>query len=155
MGPTRIRDLLIAGAVTVVLGYFFVLAAYGSLPPIPLLAGVSLLALAIVEGGWAFYIRNKVNDGEIGAGVGRLPALAVARSVVVAKASAWLGTLMAGWWMAMLIYVLPRRAQLAAAVADTFGVVIATGCALALVVAGLWLQHCCKSPPDPPATAAR
>ncbi|MGH3722756.1 MAG: DUF3180 domain-containing protein [Mycobacterium sp.] len=155
MGATRIRDLLTAGVVTVILGYFFVSATYGSLPPIPLLAGVSLFVLAIAEGGWALYIRNKVNDGEIGVGTGRLPALAVARSVVVAKASAWLGTLMTGWWMAMLIYILPRRAQLAAAVADTLGVVIATGCAVALVVAGLWLQHCCKSPPDPPATPAR
>lgn len=155
MGPTRIRDLLITGVITVILGYFFVSAAYGSLPPIPLLAGVSLLVLAIAEGGWALYIRNKVGDGEIGVGTGRLPALVVARSVVVAKASAWLGTLMAGWWMAMLVYVLPRRGHLAAAAADTLGVVIATGCALALVVAGLWLQHCCKSPPDPPATPAR
>ncbi|GLE55184.1 MULTISPECIES: DUF3180 domain-containing protein [Mycobacteroides] len=155
MGPTRIRELLLGGAVTAILGFFFVSVAYGSLPPIPLLGGVSLLVLAIAEGGWAFYIRNKVTDGEIGVGTGRLPALVVARSVVVAKASAWLGTLMTGWWLAMLVYILPRRAQLAAAAADTFGVVIATGCALALVVAGLWLQHCCKSPPDPPATPAR
>ena len=155
MGTTRIRDLLIAGTVTAILGYFFVLMAYGSLPPIPLLAGVSLLVLAIAEAGWAFYIRNKVNDGHIGVGTGRLPALVVARSVVVAKASAWLGTLMTGWWMAVLVYILPRRAHLAAAAADTLGVVIATGCALMLAVAGLWLQHCCKSPPDPPATPAR
>ncbi|MUM16873.1 DUF3180 domain-containing protein [Mycobacterium sp. CBMA271] len=155
MGPTRIRDLLIAGAITVIVGYLVVLTSYGSLPPIPLLAGVSLLVLAIAEGGWAFYVRDKVDDGKIGVGAGRLPALMVARSVVVAKASVWLGTLMTGWWTAMLIYIVPRRAQLAAAAADTLGVVIATGCALALVVAGLWLQHCCKSPPDPPATAAQ
>ncbi len=155
MGPTRIRDLLIACAVTAILGFFFVSASYGSLPPIPLLAGISLLVLAIAEGGWAFYVRNKVSDGEIGVGTGRLPAILVARSVVVAKASAWLGTLMTGWWLAMLVYILPRRSQLAAAVADTLGVMIATGCALTLVVAGLWLQHCCKSPPEPPATAAR
>ncbi|MGH3957309.1 DUF3180 domain-containing protein [Mycobacteroides salmoniphilum] len=155
MGPTRIRDLLIACAVTAILGFFFVSASYGSLPPIPLLAGISLLVLAIAEGGWAFYVRNKVTEGEIGVGTGRLPALLVARSVVVAKASAWLGTLMTGWWLAMLVYILPRRTQLAAAVADTLGVMIATGCALALVVAGLWLQHCCKSPPEPPATPAR
>lgn len=155
MGTTRFRDLLVAGIVTAIFCYFFVSAAYGSLPPIPLLAGISLLVLAVAEAGWAFYVRNKVNDGQIGVGAGRLPALAVARSVVVAKASAWLGTLMTGWWMAMLVYILPRRAQLAAAASDTLGVVIAAGCALALVVAGLWLQHCCKSPPDPPATPAR
>lgn len=155
MGPTRVRDLLAVGVGTAVVGYLFLLVIYGSLPPIPRLAGISLLVLAIGEGAWALYVRSKVNDGEIGIGDRRLPALVVARSLVVAKASAWLGTLMAGWWVAMIVYVLPRRSALAAAVADTWGVLIAAACAAALVAAGLWLQHCCKSPPDPPATPAQ
>ena len=33
---------------------------------------------------------------------------------------------------------------------DTAGVVVAAASALALAVAGLWLQHCCKSPEEPP-----
>jgi len=36
------------------------------------------------------------------------------------------------------------------AVEDTAGAVVAAASALALVVAALWLQHCCKSPEDRP-----
>jgi len=33
---------------------------------------------------------------------------------------------------------------------DTAGAVVAAVSALAMLVAALWLQHCCKSPPEPP-----
>jgi hypothetical protein len=36
-----------------------------------------------------------------------------------------------------------------AAAEDTSGAVVAAVSALALVIAALWLQHCCKSPQDP------
>ena len=55
-----------------------------------------------------------------------------------------------GWWIAVLVYLLPRRGTLRVAGEDTAGVVVAAVCALALVVAALWLQHCCKSPQEPP-----
>jgi hypothetical protein len=32
---------------------------------------------------------------------------------------------------------------------DTAGTAVAAVSALVLVIAGLWLQHCCKSPQDP------
>jgi hypothetical protein len=35
------------------------------------------------------------------------------------------------------------------AAADTPGVVVAALSAFALVVAALWLQHCCRSPNEP------
>lgn len=155
MGPTRIRDVVLVATLTAVVGYGFVSSAYGSLPPIRLFGGTSLLLLAAAEAAWAGYIRRKVSDAEIGTGEGRLPPLAVARAVVIAKASAWLAALMSGWWLAMLAYVLPRRAELAAASADTYGVLVGLASALALVAAALWLQHCCKSPPEPPATPAQ
>ena len=47
------------------------------------------------------------------------------------------------------IRVLGHRSWLRAAAEDTTGTVVAAVSALALVVAALWLQHCCKSPPDP------
>jgi hypothetical protein len=73
----------------------------------------------------------------------------VARSVVTAKASAWVGALVFGWWLGVLGYLLPRRGELRVAGEDTAGAVVAALCALALVVAALWLQHCCKSPDEP------
>ena len=55
---------------------------------------------------------------------------------------------MLGWWVAVLVYLLPRQSVRVPA-EDTPGSVVAAVSALALVVAALWLQHCCKSPQDP------
>lgn len=150
MGPTRKRDL--AGGVLVVamVGYVLVGVLYRWFPPLTIWTGLSLLAVAIIEAGWAFYVRAKINDGEIGVGAGRLHPLAVARSVVIAKASAWVGAIVAGWWIGVLVYLLPRRGELRVAGEDTPGAAVAAVSALALVVAAVWLQHCCKSPEEPP-----
>ena len=149
MGPTRRRDLTAAVVGAAVVGYLLVVVLYRWFPPITMWTGVSLLLVAAAEALWARYVRSKIGDGEIGDGPGWLHPLAVARSVMVAKASAWVGALVLGWWAGVLVYLLPRRSWLRAAEEDTTGVVVAAVCALALVVAALWLQHCCKSPPDP------
>ena len=153
MGPTRKRDLTAATVLAAVVGYLFVVLLYRYFPPITVWTGVSLLAVALAEAGWAFYVRTKINNNEIGDARGWLHPLAVARSVLIAKASAWVGALVFGWWIAVLVYLLPRRGTLRVAGEDTAGVVVAAVCALALVVAALWLQHCCKSPQEPPDNA--
>ena len=149
MGPTRKRDLTAATVLAAAAGYLLVVLTYRWFPPITTWTGVSLLAVAIAEAGWAFYVRSKITDGEIGDAPGWLHPLAVARSVLIAKASAWVGALVLGWWAGVLVYLLPRRGTLRVAGEDTAGAVVAAVCALALVVAALWLQHCCKSPNDP------
>ncbi|UBV14528.1 DUF3180 domain-containing protein [Mycolicibacterium fortuitum] len=150
MGPTRKRDLAGGVVVVAIVGYVLVSVLYRWFPPLTIWTGLSLLAVAIIEAGWAFYVRAKINDGEIGVGAGRLHPLAVARSVVVAKASAWVGAIVAGWWVGVLVYLLPRRGELRVAGEDTPGAAVAAVSALALVVAAVWLQHCCKSPEEPP-----
>jgi hypothetical protein len=149
MGPTRKRDLTAATVLAAVVGYMFVVLVYRYFPPITVWTGVSLLAVAIAEAGWAFYVRAKITNNEIGDARGWLHPLAVARSVLIAKASAWVGALVLGWWIAVLTYLLPRRSTLRVAGEDTAGAVVAAVSALALVVAALWLQHCCKSPQEP------
>src|SRR6201991_3742264 len=150
MGPTRKRDLTAATVLVAVVGYMLVVLLYRYFPPIDVWTGVALLAVAVVEAGWAFYVRSKINDNQIGDARGWLHPLAVARSVLVAKASAWVGALVLGWWVAVLIYLLPRRGTLRVAGEDTAGAVVAAVSALALLIAALWLQHCCKSPLEPP-----
>jgi hypothetical protein len=150
MGPTRRRDLVAAVVAAAVLGYLLVRMVYRWFPPITVWTGVSLLGVAFAIAGWGFIVRARIRDGEIGDGKGRLHPLAVARSVVIAKASAWMGSVVLGWWLAVLAYVLPRRDTLRVAAEDTPGTVVAALCALALVVAALWLQHCCRSPDEPP-----
>ncbi|WAC92072.1 DUF3180 domain-containing protein [Mycobacterium sp. Aquia_213] len=149
MGPTRKRDLTAAVVGAAFLGYLLVKGLFRWFPPITVWTGLSLLAVAVAEALWARYVRAKINDGEIGDGPGRLHPLAVARGLMVAKASAWVGALVLGWWIGILVFFLPRRSWLRVAAEDTTGTVVAAVSALALLVAALWLQACCKSPPDP------
>lgn len=148
MGPTRWRDLVAAGFVAAVVGYLLVRTVYRWFPPITGWTGVSLLGVAVAIAGWGTYVRARIRDGEVGIGPGRLHPLAVARSVVIAKASAWMSSVVLGWWLAVVVYLLPRRTTLRVAAEDTAGAIVAGLCALALVVAALWLEHCCKSPDD-------
>ncbi|HZA11964.1 DUF3180 domain-containing protein [Mycobacterium sp.] len=150
MGPTRKRDLTVAVVVAAVVGYVLVTMLYRWFPPITLFTGVSLLVVAIAEAVWAFYVRSKINNGQIGNGGGRLHPLAVARSVMVAKASAWVGALVLGWWVGVLVYLWPKRTTLRVAGEDTAGAIVAAVSALALIIAALWLQHCCEKPEEPP-----
>jgi hypothetical protein len=149
MGPTRTRDLVAATVLAALVGYVVVTLTYRWFPPITVWSGLSLLAVAAVEAGWAFHVRSKINDGKIGDGPGLLHPLAVARAVMIAKASAWVGALALGWWAGVLVFLLPKRTELTVAAADSTGVVVAAVSALALVFAALWLQYCCKSPEDP------
>lgn len=148
MGPTRKRDLLGATAAAAAIGYVLVLMLYRYFPPLTVWTGLSLAAVAIAEAVWGWHLKAKISEGQIGVGGGRVHPIAVARSVVIAKASAWLGALVLGWWIAVSAYVIPRRTTIRVAGEDTAGAVVAGLCALALVTAALWLQHCCKSPED-------
>jgi hypothetical protein len=150
MGPTRKRDLTAAVVVAGVVGYLLVTVLYQWFPPITFFTGISLLVLAAAEAGWGFYVRAKINDGQIGEGPGWLHPLAVARTVMIAKASAWVGAVVLGWWVGVLVYLLPKRASLRVAGEDTAGAVVAAVSALALIIAALWLQHCCEKPEEPP-----
>ncbi len=149
MGPTRKRDLGAAVLGAAVLGYLAVLLLYRWFPPLTVWTGMSLVAVAVAEAAWGWQVRAKIGAGQIGLGQGRLHPLAVARTVVIAKASAWVGALVLGWWLAVVAYLWPRRALLRVAEHDTVGAIVAAACALALLVAAMWLQHCCKSPGDP------
>jgi len=149
MGPTRGRELAVAAAIATIAGYLAIHMLYRYFPPITLWTGLSLLAVAGGEAWWGAVVRSRIRDGRVGVGAGRLHPLAVARTVAIAKASAWVGSVMLGWWLAVLAYLLPRRSELRVAAADTPGVLVAVISALALVVAALWLENCCTSPGEP------
>lgn len=150
MGVTRKRDLAVVAVVACAVAYVLVTLLYRYFPPLTLFTGVSLLVIAVAEALWGRVVKAKIDDGRIGEGPGLLHPLAVARSVVVAKASAWVGAIASGAWLGIVAYLVPRRHEMAVAAEDTAGAVVAALCAWALVAAGLWLQHCCKSPNDPP-----
>lgn len=143
MTPTRRRDLLVAGLVTAVLVHLLVRLAYGSMPPIPTFAGATLGVLGIAEAiaGWSLRARIERRPG-----TRPVAPLVAARAVLLAKASALAGAVMAGVWTGLLGYTLPRSGDIAAAAEDSVGAAIGLACALALVAGGLWLERCCRAP---------
>ena len=120
-------------------------AFYGSLPRLPAPAGVTFLVLGLVEAGVAVVLYRRIRRRP---GARPVDALAAARAVALAKASALAGALVGGGWCGVLAYVLPRRAQVAAAASDTVAAVVGIIGAAVLVAAALALEWCCRTPDD-------
>lgn len=146
MTPTRPRDLLAVALVVAVLANLVVRLSYASLPGFPLLGGVTLAVLGAAEaiGGRGLRARIRREPGTT-----PVPPLIGARAVLLAKASAAAGAVVAGAWSGLLIYTAPRAVAVAAAAADTSAAAVGLGCALVLVGGALWLEHCCRTPDDP------
>lgn len=143
---TRTRDLLVPGLVVAVVAYLALRLAYGYVPRVPVLAGVTLLPVAAGEVWWAFVLRGRIQRRP---NARLLQPLVAARSVALAKASSLAGAVLLGVWLGVLAYVLPLRARLDAAVGDTLPAVLGAISAAALIGAGLWLEHCCRTPDGP------
>ncbi|GDY30775.1 DUF3180 domain-containing protein [Gandjariella thermophila] len=143
---TRIRDLVTVAVVAAVLVHLLARLAYGSLPPLPTFAGVTLLILAVIELVLGFNLRARINRKP---GAAPVQPLTAARAVALAKASSLVGAIMVGAWVGILGYVVPRRSDLAAAASDTPSGIIGVLCSAALVGAALWLEYCCKTPKGP------
>ncbi len=143
---TKARHLVIAGIVAALLAYFGARVGYGGMPTLPPLAGIALLLVAVVEVVFTVTIRPKLRRKP---GTEPLEALMAARAVALAKASALAGAIMTGLWAGLLGYVLPISGTVEAAGADTAAAVIGLISALALVAAGLWLEHNLRNPDEP------
>ncbi|SDD83062.1 DUF3180 domain-containing protein [Actinokineospora iranica] len=143
---TQPRDLVPAGVLTAVVVHLAFRLFYGDLVPLPTLAGVTLLVLAIAETALGFALRARIRRTTPGRVV---QALSAARAVALAKASSLLGAIMLGAWLGVLAYVLPESGQVEAAKSDVPSAVIGAVCAAALIGAALWLESCCRTPDDP------
>jgi hypothetical protein len=142
---TRPRDLVITGAVLAVIVNLLALLDYDALPPLPLAAGVTLLVLAVVELVFAQSLRARLAGKQ---GTKPVPALVAARAVALAKASSLLGAIMAGAWLGILVYVVPKRATLITGPGDTNSAIVGLVSAGALIAAALWLEYNCRAPED-------
>ncbi|WP_232661564.1 DUF3180 domain-containing protein [Pseudonocardia sp. TRM90224] len=145
MTPTRPRDLLAAGLLALLVANILVRMTYGSLPSIPLFAGATLGVLGIAEllGGNSLRARIKRKPG-----TNPIQPLVAARAVVVAKASAMAGAIVAGAWAGLLAHVLPNSATVTAAASDTASALVGLVSALVLVGGALWLERCCRAPEE-------
>lgn len=139
---TRARELLVAGLIGFAVTFPLFRVAFGSLPALPTLAGVTLLVLAIAEGVLSFGIRSRIRSRRVVTGVG------IARAVVLAKASSLLGALMFGAWLGALVFLAPRSSEITAAAEDLPATIVGACCAAALVGAALWLEYSCRTPDE-------
>ncbi|GAA4535649.1 DUF3180 domain-containing protein [Pseudonocardia xishanensis] len=146
MTTTRPRDLLLAFVVAGVVGNLLVLLTYGTLPSFPAPAGATLGVLGLAEAAAGWVLKGRVDRRP---GSKPVEPLVAARAVLVAKASALGGALVAGLWAGLLLYVAPRAGSVTAAASDTVAAVVGLVCALVLVAGALWLEHCCRAPDDP------
>ncbi|RVW00792.1 DUF3180 domain-containing protein [Rhodococcus xishaensis] len=150
MKPTRIWDVLSLALLAAVATWLLVRVWYGSIPPIPVYAGASLYPVAVIETVLAFVIRARIRDHAIGPGPRQLHPITAARTAALAKASALVGAASAGVWAGLLVFLWPQRSELRAAVSDSPGAIVGLVAAVLLVVAALWLEHCCRTPDVPP-----
>src|SRR4051794_4518702 len=72
----------------------------------------------------------------------------VARTAVLAQASAYVGAVFLGIWLGVLAHVGPAVGRLRAAGGDTVTALLGVAVSAALVAAALWLESVCRVPPD-------
>ncbi|MFD9703161.1 DUF3180 domain-containing protein [Lentzea sp. NPDC059081] len=140
---TRPRDLVAVAIIAGILAHLLLRLSYDSLPPLPVLAGSTLVVIAVVEVVFAFSLRARIQRR---AGARPVQPLTAARAVALAKASSVLGALMFGVWAGLWIFVMPVRDSFPAASNDLVAAVVGVISALLLTAAALWLEHCCKTP---------
>lgn len=150
MKPTRVRDLAGLTVFAAIATWLLVRTFYGSLPPVSVFAGASLYPVAAIEVVLAFVIRARVESHRIGPGPREFHPIVAARAVALAKASALVGAASAGVWLGLLLYLLPQRSEVDAAAEDTTGTLVGLIGGVLLVGAALWLEHCCRTPDEPP-----
>jgi Protein of unknown function (DUF3180) len=163
---TRLRDLAAVFLALLVLAYLVIRLAYGSLPVLPRLAGISAAVVGIVEVLIGLNARARIRAFSLPSTETRrtsspwgelkpLPPLVAARLLAVAKATALAGAGLTGIWAGVLVYVVPESGALTAAGSDAITAVIGAVAALVMTGGGLWLERCCIAPEPPSDPDAR
>jgi Protein of unknown function (DUF3180) len=161
MRPVPRRDLAVLTIGLAVTAFLLVRAYYGELPPLHWWLSVPLGVLALAEVLGARTLRARLAEeraarsGRDRARAAAAPAarvrpvepMLVARTAVLAQASAWVGAAFAGLWAGVLGYVATQVARLQAATGDTVTAALGLVLSGALVGAALWLESVCRIPP--------
>ena len=148
MTETRFSTLITLALAAAALAYLLAVASYTSIP-FPTFAAVPLVLLAVAELVIAKVVRDRIRRRRSRSRDARvLHPMQVARAAVLAKASSAGGALLAGGYLGLVAWTLPRRDQLlttgrASLIAGTAALASA-----ALVVAALLLERACRTP-DP------
>ena len=144
--PTNPATLVVVGLATAALAWVIIARYYGDVPSIPWIPDFTVFALAIGEAVLARSTKARIDRRP---GTAPVQALAVARYVVLAKASSLAGAIFAGFYAGLLTWLLAQRGRLAAANDDIAPTAAGLVAALALVAAALWLERACRVPERP------
>ncbi|MGC9670317.1 DUF3180 domain-containing protein [Planosporangium sp. 12N6] len=146
MRPTNLSTLFVAALAMAALAWLLISNFYGDMPKLPWVPPFVMLGLAAVEAVLAPRTRAAIERRE-----GALPLnpLTVAWYVVLAKASALGGALFTGAYAGLLIWLVPQRDRLTHVGGDLPQAIVGLVGALALTLAGLWLERSCRVPPGP------
>ncbi|MCW6008310.1 DUF3180 domain-containing protein [Micromonospora sp. CPCC 205371] len=144
MGPTRPATLLVAGLAAAAVSWLLISRFYGNIPALPWLPTVTIAGLAVLEGYVAVNTRARI---ERKPGHEPVDPLAVARYVVLAKASSLAGAIFAGTYAGILGWLLIDRTK--AKTDDIPAAIAGLVASLALVGAALWLERSCRVPEQP------
>lgn len=145
MTPMRPARLLAIAVVVGVVAWSLLrlLEAAGGVPlpqPWTAPAGMVVIAVAVIAAGWPVRRWTRGDRSR------RLDALRAARTLVLARASAYSGSALVGFYLAQAVLVLPdlaietRRERLWLAL-------VAATAALLMVAAGLVVERWCRLPP--------
>lgn len=137
-------SVFIAAALGIITWHF-----YGYFPPLPAAGPVTIWLLALVCVVLIVVVRRNLKDGRIGLDRSQLDPMTVARMMVVGRASAWTGAILAGGYVGIASYVLPNASELIAAEEEAPVVIAGVLGSLALAVAGVVLERNCETPPPP------
>ena len=145
MKPVRPRTLVLLAVVAALFGWLLLdtwTRRGGEPPPLPWTAAAGTFALAVAVPAAGLPVRRWVQ----GRRERPLDPLVAARTVVFAEAAAYGGAVLAGWYAAQGLDLLPdlvgsRLTRLIVAAAALVGAVLLSG-------AGLLVQRWCRIPPD-------
>jgi len=144
--PTNAATLVVAALATAALSWLLISSFYGKIPNLNWLPGLTLAALAVVEGIAARNTKARIDRKP---GTEPVNPLQVARFVVLAKASSLLGAIFAGAYGGVAAWALAERGHLTVAEQNLVPAIAGLVGALALAAAALWLERSCRVPKPP------
>jgi hypothetical protein len=122
----------------------------GSLPGVPAAAPIVLAAVAVVLAATAISLRNRLRAQR-----DRVPdakgvdPLSAARAVVLGQASALVAALVTGIYGGIGVFLLTMGDAPPARSGQALTALFAVLAGIAVMAAGLWIQHVCRLPDDP------
>lgn len=161
LGLTRWRDMAAVAAVVAVVVKLLLVWNYQRIPPLPVAAGVPAAVIGLGELAFGVGLRRRIRERQQRAtrpvtGTGArsqdpavdrpLDVLTVARSLMVAKATALAGAAFLGIWVGVAVHVLPLADQLTAAAHDRTAALIGLVGAVVMTGGALFLERSCRAP---------